>query len=269
MSRRFNLPKSVAHYAQDPTAGLPGDVYYNSLQETFKRYDGTQWVSIGSGPQGLIGSQGTSGSNGVQGTTGLQGLQGTTGSPLYPAPRSTEYIGSRNFFVHDATSSSALPATDVIAVPIVIGESMTLDRISARVVAGGASTTRLGLYAHSTTAFAPGALLVNGGTISTTTGNTTREVTISQAVTPGVYWIAILCSTTTPTFKVLSANGAISQGANLLYFDSSASNQFTSNESNKVFRRTSQTNFPDPFGGAWYDVDGTTAVVPLLAVRRA
>lgn len=45
MARRFNLPKPVAHYAQDPTAGLPGDQYYNTTDKVFKQFDGTTWVT--------------------------------------------------------------------------------------------------------------------------------------------------------------------------------------------------------------------------------
>jgi hypothetical protein len=265
MSRRFNLPKSVSHYRQDPTAGIEGDVYYNSLQETFRRFDGTQWVDIGSGPQGI---QGTGGANGAQGTTGAQGIQGTQGNPSFVTPRSGEYIGSRNFYVHDNLGTGALADEDVIAVPIIIGESMTLDRIAVRVTTSNTSTTRLGIYNHSSTAFAPGTLLVDGGLISTTSLGT-KETTISQAVTPGVYWLAIISNyTTAPEFRVLSANGSVGLGASLLYVDSST-NYWVSTDPWGMYVRLNQgSTFPATFGGAWENIS-LTFPVPLIAVRRA
>lgn len=47
MYKRSILPKPIAHYPEDPTAGKPEDVYYNSVDEVFKKFDGTAWVTIG------------------------------------------------------------------------------------------------------------------------------------------------------------------------------------------------------------------------------
>lgn len=64
----------------------------------------------------------------------------------------------------------------------------TLDRLGVWITSGGAagSVVRLGLY--GTTGGVPGTLLVDGGTVgSTTTGF--KEVTISQVITAGLYWV--------------------------------------------------------------------------------
>jgi len=51
MYKRSILPKPIAHYPEDPTAGKPEDVYYNSVDEVFKKFDGTAWVPIGASAQ--------------------------------------------------------------------------------------------------------------------------------------------------------------------------------------------------------------------------
>ena len=53
MYKRSILPKPIASYPEDPTAGKPEDVYYNSVDEIFKKFDGTTWVNIGADSQSI------------------------------------------------------------------------------------------------------------------------------------------------------------------------------------------------------------------------
>jgi hypothetical protein len=82
----------------------------------------------------------------------------------------------------------------------------TFDRIAVCVTVGAASTWRLGIYADNGHGY-PGALVLDAGTLST---NTTSEIniTISQALAPGLYHLAVLCDsfTAAPTYRALRDN---------------------------------------------------------------
>lgn len=73
----------------------------------------------------------------------------------------------------------------------VVVENHTFDRIGVHVITAGTSSNvvRLGIY--SSTDGAPGALVVDAGTVSSTsTGG--KTITISQALTPQRYWLAVV-----------------------------------------------------------------------------
>jgi len=74
--------------------------------------------------------------------------------------------------------------------------TITIDRIGCivAVAAGAGSLGRLGIYNSSLTECYPGALLLDAGTVSVaSTGN--REITISQTLSEGIYWLAYLADT--------------------------------------------------------------------------
>ena len=86
--------------------------------------------------------------------------------------------------------------------PLVVSTG-TLDRIGAEVTAGGgaSSVIRLGIYNHNYTTGLPSSLVLDAGTID---GNAVavQEITISQAVTVGVYWlVAVAQGTGTPSMR--------------------------------------------------------------------
>ena len=69
----------------------------------------------------------------------------------------------------------------------------TLDRISIRTgtsFGGGATDVRLGIYENGTTNL-PTAVLLDAGTVSASAISTNYEITISQAVNAGLYWLAL------------------------------------------------------------------------------
>lgn len=102
-----------------------------------------------------------------------------------------------------ASSSTAAPGqNNAYYVYIPIAESCTLDRIGIEVTAGAASSTvRLGLYAAGADG-KPGTLLVDAGTVDTSTTGV-KEATISQAVTaPGVWACAVRQTANGATLRI-------------------------------------------------------------------
>lgn len=92
--------------------------------------------------------------------------------------------------------------------------AVTLDRIGISVTTAAASTVaRLGIYRDDGTGF-PGALLLDAGEVDvSTTGG--KEIIISQAITPGAYWLTMMTNGSTVTIESMpqgSQNGWFGYG---------------------------------------------------------
>lgn len=89
----------------------------------------------------------------------------------------------------------------------VVGASTTFDRIRVEVTSAGSagSVHRLGIYGSGADG-APDALVLDAGTVDTTTTGL-KDITISQALPPGIYWIAVVqqgSPTTTATLRTVT-----------------------------------------------------------------
>jgi hypothetical protein len=91
--------------------------------------------------------------------------------------------------------------------PIFIDQTVTLDRLAAITGSGfvGSASVRLGIYDNLNGR--PNDLILDAGTASFTTNNTTQQITISQSVNRGFYWLAF-CQQTTPTTSAFWGAGA-------------------------------------------------------------
>lgn len=106
------------------------------------------------------------------------------------------------------TGASPLSPNKLRAVPFMAVRNMTVDRIAIAVATlADPSNIRLGIYNNGTNLY-PGTLLLDAGVVSgATTG--VKAITINQALTKGLYWLAILsdaaptCTTSTPNFTPL------------------------------------------------------------------
>lgn len=86
-------------------------------------------------------------------------------------------------------------ATSTVTVPFYVGMTASFDRIGVYCSAStAASTVRLGIYSSAATG-KPGVLLVDGGTVATTSTGI-KEATISQSLDPGWYWLAVRVNST-------------------------------------------------------------------------
>jgi hypothetical protein len=132
------------------------------------------------------------------------------------------------------SATTVAPATNVLhAVPIYIGNAVTLTSIGINVTGAGAGGTviRLGIYSDivDTRGGYPGNLLLDAGTVA---GDSVAFVStaISQAVAPGLYWLACVAQGGTPTVSVVNGpnpyvghNGASGVGSRAGYRQSSVS----------------------------------------------
>lgn len=125
----------------------------------------------------------------------------TTGSAAYARTRGANAGASGHYFAAmSGALSTGAPALNLLTVhPLDIGEAVTLDRIGIEVTTAAASSfCRLGLYADH--GGKPGALLLDAGQVdASTTG--VKEITISQALNPGVVWLAYVSQGGTPTVR--------------------------------------------------------------------
>jgi hypothetical protein len=94
---------------------------------------------------------------------------------------------------HQGTASTWSLGTGFMdLVPVQITKAVTASGIACRVTTAGQATSviRMGIF-NSDANFQPSSLLLDAGTISSSTTGT-KEITISQALSPGVYWLAVV-----------------------------------------------------------------------------
>ena len=183
---------------------------------------------------------------------GLYAATGETAGKLC-AGDDTRLLGRKQFAAYttaryfcseitNPTGSGAASATadKLYAVPFIVSETTTFTRIGINVTAAASAgkLARLGIYSSLTT-FLPGTRVLDAGTVSiASTG--LKEITISQQLTPGLYWLALLVN------EAVTVSGA---GAPVAYFmilcvstPGAASTDFV------PYRDFSYAALPDPFG---------------------
>lgn len=104
-----------------------------------------------------------------------------------PPPASGRYYFGQNFGT--AGSGATTQGLLIAGPPVVIGERTTFTRIGIRVVTGVASSVaRLGVYKMNSNG-EPGTLVFDAGPVATATNNTDAEITISQTLEAGAYFL--------------------------------------------------------------------------------
>ena len=107
-------------------------------------------------------------------------------------------------------------ANRTVYTPIYIPVTQTLDRIaiSTGTLFSGTGTVRLGIY-NSTNGL-PSTVVLDAGTVTPTAASTAYEITISQSLTPGFYWLAFNQQGTAPTTGSYGGNTPTSNDPNPL-----------------------------------------------------
>lgn len=137
---------------------------------------GFTWVCITAGTPGTW--QCTNGSQ-----LGMMSfVEGAVGDYYDVGP---QVAGGSSFFLTDAQELACL---------FRIPRAMTIDRLGVFTAVGGStgSVVRLGLRNFQPSApRTPGTVIVDGGTVATTTNTTFSTVTVNQALTPGLVWACV------------------------------------------------------------------------------
>jgi hypothetical protein len=106
-----------------------------------------------------------------------------------------------------ALASNAPPLSALLVAPFLVGETATFNIIGCEVTAfataGG--VVRLGIYADNGHG-RPGALVLDAGTVISTTPNQNREIIISKQLTAGIYWLALDSQVVVASFRAMNPN---------------------------------------------------------------
>jgi len=94
--------------------------------------------------------------------------------------------------------------------PIYIDGSISVDRIAVYTTGtyAGTSSVRLGIYNHDITTGRPSTVLLDAGTVSVTTASTYFQITISQSLSSGYYWLAMNQQSTPTNSSYFGAQGS-------------------------------------------------------------
>jgi hypothetical protein len=100
---------------------------------------------------------------------------------------------SGNYYLSPGSSvggTTGIPANTTYYLPIFVPVTTTFDRIACMSFTSfsGTASVRLGIYNNSNGA--PGTVLLDAGTVSITAASTMSAITISQSLTPGIYFLA-------------------------------------------------------------------------------
>ena len=98
--------------------------------------------------------------------------------------------------------------SETVYVPFNINETKTFDRIAIQTGSTyvGTGSVRLGIYNNDRTTGKPSTVLLDAGTVATTAASTIYEITISQLLTVGAYWIAFNMQTAPATPRYQGAS---------------------------------------------------------------
>lgn len=95
------------------------------------------------------------------------------------------------FPISAALTTRALTANTLLCMPLVIGAAGTAARIGVEVTTEvNPSAARLGIYDNSYGKAQPGNLLLDAGTVDTSTAGV-KEIVISHVLGPGLYWLVM------------------------------------------------------------------------------
>ena len=132
-------------------------------------------------------------------------------------------------------TTSAIQADRIIARYLWVARNITVDRIAVYVATAGAAGTviRLGIYNNGTNLL-PGSLLLDAGTVAVdSTG--VKAITINQALTKGLYWLALF------------SDGAPTLGAHASAWSPIGMDNSIQNTKAHWYKDTAYGTLPDPF----------------------
>ena len=176
---------------------------------------------------------------------------------------------SGGIYLHPGRWNNNLTATNqyTFFMPLFTPEDVTFDRISCHTSSSfsGTATVRLGLFQVAEATGLPGDLILDAGTVSCTASLTQYNITISEAVPAGMFYMAFNSQTNAATNSFYAYNNTSSPEFNSFYAPRSQSNSNFTNLGQGLF------NIQAGVSGAFSNAvpTGLAAACPTVAVRVA
>ena len=130
-----------------------------------------------------------------------------------------KYFGLTTGLYYSTLRASANAATTgtfqtVFFTPILFNTTETFDRIAFTTGSGYAGTgaVRLGIYDNDITTGKPSTVVLDAGTVATAALSTNYEITISQSLNAGTYWLAFCVQTAPTTSTYTGSTGLLGLG---------------------------------------------------------
>lgn len=181
------------------------------------------------------------------------GGSGAAGGPLGFMPGRTFVTGHYYTGMMSASDGTGTITQNVeFAIRFEVGQAKTFDRIGLEITTGVAlGTARLGIRQDSGVG-TPGTLLLDAGTIDATT-NAYAEITISQLLPPGRWWLTA------------TGQGAVGIGCRARQLDTFIGQTVTTTYGAGSYIATGVTGAL----GATYTIAGVAAGAPKILMRAA
>jgi hypothetical protein len=161
-------------------------------------------------------------------------------------------------------AATTLSVNTTYYAPIFIPTTTTYDRIGVRTGTSfsGTASVRLGIYNDS--AGKPGTVLLDAGTIAPTASTTSYEITISQTLNAGFYWIAFntITAAATNTYQGVTSSAG---SAVVSFTNHFTSYNFTGSSPSIGFAQS--VTVTSGFSTATSLSDGT--ILPAVGIRAA
>lgn len=167
--------------------------------------------------------------------TGTKWAANTTGAAMQVPENAGAYLKTASGTAATASTITAVLNRTEYA-PVYL-PTASFDRISIATASGfsGTASVRLGLYSISATTGKPSTVLFDAGTVSCTAASTTYEITISQSITAGWYYLACNMQSAATTSSFVSFGSGIINGV------IAGSTNFTNTNTSGFFRETGIT----------------------------
>ena len=113
-----------------------------------------------------------------------------------------------------ANATTAGTFQTVFFTPILFDTTETFDRIALTTGSSysGTGAVRLGIYNNDVTTGKPTTVVLDAGTVATTAASTNYEITISQSLNAGAYWLAFCVQTAPTTSTYIGTTGLLGLG---------------------------------------------------------